>query len=112
MKLQSGSKNSMTTSGNCFQDKVALITGAGGGMGAATAMELASRGASVMVVDINGEGAEVTAGAILGNGGAALAFTGDVARVEVQEQIIATLTRRFGALHYAVNNAGISGVFG
>jgi NAD(P)-dependent dehydrogenase (short-subunit alcohol dehydrogenase family) len=81
-------------------------------MGAATAMELARRGASVMVVDINGEGAEATAAEIRGNGGAAVAFTGDVARVETQEDMVATLLQRFGALHYAVNNAGISGMFG
>jgi NAD(P)-dependent dehydrogenase (short-subunit alcohol dehydrogenase family)/nicotinamidase-related amidase len=97
---------------NRFRGKVALITGAGGGMGAATAIELASQGAAVAVIDINGEGAEATARTIRENGGSAYSFAGDVARVETQEAIIAKLLEKFGALHYAVNNAGISGMFG
>jgi NAD(P)-dependent dehydrogenase (short-subunit alcohol dehydrogenase family)/nicotinamidase-related amidase len=95
-----------------FKDKVALITGAGGGIGASTAIELARQGASVVVVDINGDGAEATARTIRENGGSVFAFTGDVTRLETQEEIVTKLLEKFGALHYAVNNAGISGVFG
>jgi NAD(P)-dependent dehydrogenase (short-subunit alcohol dehydrogenase family)/nicotinamidase-related amidase len=97
---------------NRFEDKVALITGAGGGMGAATAIELARQGASVVVVDINGDGAEATARTIRETGGSVFAFAGDVARLETQEEIVTKLLAKFGALHYAVNNAGISGLFG
>ena len=95
-----------------FKDKVALVTGAAGGMGAATAHELARLGAAVMVVDINGDGAEATARSIREGGGAALSHAGDVGNVDTQEHIIATLLHEYGALHYAVNNAGISGLFG
>jgi NAD(P)-dependent dehydrogenase (short-subunit alcohol dehydrogenase family) len=95
-----------------FKDKVALITGAAGGMGAATAIELARLGAAVMVVDINGDGAEATASSIREGGGAALSYAGDVANVDTQEHIVATVLQKFGALHHAVNNAGISGLFG
>ncbi len=95
-----------------FRDRVALVTGAAGGMGAATAFELARLGAALMVVDINGDGAEATARSIREGGGAALSYAGDVANVDTQEHIVATLLHQFGALHYAVNNAGISGLFG
>ena len=95
-----------------FRDRVALVTGAAGGMGAATAFELARLGAAVMVVDINGDGAEATARSIREGGGAAFSYAGDVANVGTQEHIVATLLQKFGALHYAVNNAGISGQFG
>ena len=95
-----------------FQDKVALITGAAGGMGAATAIELSRLGAAVMVVDINGDGAEGTARSIRESGGSAISYAGDVANVETQKHLVATLLQKFGALHYAVNNAGISGLFG
>jgi NAD(P)-dependent dehydrogenase (short-subunit alcohol dehydrogenase family)/nicotinamidase-related amidase len=96
---------------NRFRDKVALITGAGGGMGAATAIELARQGAAVAVIDINGAGAEATARTIRESGGSVFSFAGDVARVETQEEILTKLLEKFGALHYAVNNAGISGMF-
>jgi NAD(P)-dependent dehydrogenase (short-subunit alcohol dehydrogenase family)/nicotinamidase-related amidase len=95
-----------------FKDKVVLITGAGGGMGAATAIELASQGAAVVVTDINGEGVEATSRAIKERGGVVLSFTGDVALLATHAEIVDKSLERFGALHYAVNNAGISGLFG
>jgi NAD(P)-dependent dehydrogenase (short-subunit alcohol dehydrogenase family)/nicotinamidase-related amidase len=95
-----------------FKNKVALITGAGGGMGAATALELARRGAAVMIVDINGPLAESTRAQIREAGGTACAFAGDVSRLDTQEEILSKVVQEFGALHFAVNNAGISGLFG
>src|SRR6266487_1220553 len=58
--------------------KLALITGAGAGIGAATAELYASEGASVLVVDIDGEAAEAVAKRIVADGGAATALTVDV----------------------------------
>lgn len=95
-----------------FKNKVVLVTGAGSGMGAATAIELARQGAAIIVVDLNGEGVEATSRAIKEAGGVALAFTGDVAELATHANIVSKSLEKFGALHYAVNNAGISGLFG
>jgi NAD(P)-dependent dehydrogenase (short-subunit alcohol dehydrogenase family)/nicotinamidase-related amidase len=95
-----------------FKDKVVLITGAGGGMGAATAIELASQGAAVVVTDINAAGVEATSRAIKESGGVVLSITGDVALLATHAEIVNKSLEKFGALHYAVNNAGISGGFG
>jgi NAD(P)-dependent dehydrogenase (short-subunit alcohol dehydrogenase family) len=95
-----------------FSNKVALVTGGGSGMGAATAVELAAQGAAVAIIDLNREGAEATVRRIRDSGGSALAFTGDVAHLETQREIVGSIVDQLGALHYAVNNAGISGQFG
>ena len=81
-------------------------------MGAATAIELASQGAAVAIVDINGAGAEATARTIREAGGSALAVAGDVGRPDTHQEIVRAIIEKWGALHYAVNNAGISGSFG
>ena len=94
-----------------FDNKVVVITGAGGGMGAATALELARRGAAVAVIDLNAEGAEATAARIREGGGRSLAMSADVTRMETHRDVLNAILDKFGALHYAVNNAGISGLF-
>ena len=95
-----------------FANKVAIVTGGGSGMGAATAAELAAQGAAVAIMDLNGEGAETTARTIREAGGTALTFKGDVTHLETQREMVSTILDELGALHYAVNNAGISGQFG
>jgi len=57
-------------------------------------------------------GAEATARKIRDSGGSALAFKGDVAHLETQREIVSKIVDQLGALHFAVNNAGISGQFG
>jgi 3-oxoacyl-[acyl-carrier protein] reductase len=90
-----------------FQDKVALVTGAGRGMGRATALALAAGGAAVVVNDLDRTLAECVADEICAQGGDAMAYPADVSsEVQVRSMIEAVL-RRYGTLHILVNNAGI-----
>jgi NAD(P)-dependent dehydrogenase (short-subunit alcohol dehydrogenase family) len=92
-----------------FEAKVAVVTGGGSGIGEAVAHELAFNGARVLVVDLNGTNAESVARSIRDEGGTALGFQADVS-VEAQSRaVVEKAIRAFGALHLAVNNAGISG---
>jgi len=88
-------------------DKVAFVTGAGAGIGRATAVELAARGAAVGVFDLRRETAQETVAMMLATGAQALAFSGDVGQsVAVREAIDAT-AQAFGGLDIVVANAGI-----
>lgn len=89
--------------------KVAIVTGAGSGLGEAIAKRLASNGVSIVVSDINMDGAERVAREIAGSGGAASPLKQDSARPEDAEQGVRHAVSTYGALHYAVNNAGIGG---
>ena len=92
-----------------FDGKVAIVTGGGSGLGEAIAMSLASRGVRVVVSDINLEGAERVVHAITIAGGVASAVKHDTAKAEDNARVVAHATSTYGALHYAVNNAGIGG---
>jgi len=88
--------------------KVALVTGAGGGLGAAICKRFAVEGASLICADRDGDRAEATASAITKSGGAARAFRADVADpVQCEAQVTETV-RQFGRIDVAVNNAGIA----
>lgn len=89
--------------------KVALITGGGSGLGEAIGKALARRGGKVVLSDINLKGADRVAGEIKSAGGEATTIQQDTARPEDAEKAVAHAVATFGALHYAVNNAGIGG---
>lgn len=86
---------------------VALVTGAGSGMGEASAIKFAECGASVAVVDVIARRAERTASTIIANGGTALAITADVSKSDDVQRMVDTTIATFGRLDYAHNNAGI-----
>ncbi|MFE7592708.1 SDR family NAD(P)-dependent oxidoreductase, partial [Kitasatospora sp. NPDC057512] len=81
------------------------------GMGRATAILLAQRGAAVTVVGRREHRLAEVVAEITAAGGRALAVPGDVSRPEDNERAVARTVEAFGALHYAVNNAGVSGDF-
>jgi NAD(P)-dependent dehydrogenase (short-subunit alcohol dehydrogenase family) len=89
--------------------KVAIVTGGGSGLGEAIARALAAKGVKVVVSDINLKGAERVVKDIGGTGGAASAIAQDTARPDDSERVVAHAVSTYGALHYAVNNAGIGG---
>lgn len=95
-----------------FEGQVALVTGGGSGIGAATAMHLAQRGAGVVVSDIRLEAAEDVVASIVAAGGDARAFRQDVSVLEEAEAAVRFALETFGGLDVAVNNAGITGEFG
>lgn len=88
-----------------FTGKVVLVTGAGSGIGRASARVFAERGADVLVQDINPTGAEETAELVRETGRRAQVSTGDVADVEAIRQTVAECS--LGAIDILVNNAGI-----
>ncbi|MBN9146264.1 MULTISPECIES: glucose 1-dehydrogenase [unclassified Novosphingobium] len=93
---------------NRLDGKVALVTGGGMGMGAATAQVMAGYGASVMVADRNMAAAQETVQAILDAGGTAVAQSCDVAEEAQVAEMIAACVAAFGRLDCAVNNAAIA----
>lgn len=89
-------------------DKVAIVTGGGMGMGAATAELFAQHGATVLVADRDEEQGRATVERIVGSGGTASFFGVDVSRSADVRAMVDTAVGRYGRLDCAVNNAGIA----
>ncbi len=92
-----------------FRDKVAVVTGAGSGIGAAVSRRLASAGAEVVAADLDQDAADRLAREIREKGGKAHGFGVDVSDAQAVEGLVGFVVRQCGALHLAVNNAGIAG---
>ena len=98
----------LTTGSRSIAGRVAIVTGAGSGMGRATAHLFGDEGAAVAVVDRDGTTAERVAGEIGGAGGRALAVTTDLGSRAAIGDLVTTVRRELGPVDIVVNNAGIS----
>ncbi|MFF1566950.1 SDR family NAD(P)-dependent oxidoreductase [Streptomyces sp. NPDC058293] len=90
-----------------LSEQVAIVTGAGNGIGAAIASRLAGAGARVVVADISEEAARRTADAIQAEGGTAASFRADATSIPDSENLVRFAESRFGRLDTLVNNAGV-----
>jgi NAD(P)-dependent dehydrogenase (short-subunit alcohol dehydrogenase family) len=91
-----------------LSDKIALVTGAGQGIGKACALTIATQGADVAVVDINGQTAEQTASEVIALGRKGLALQADVGDVSAIDRMVRQTLDTFGRIDLLVNNAGVT----
>lgn len=91
--------------------RVALITGAGSGIGRASALRMASDGAAVMCADLDEDGAQATAAAIAEHGGRSSALKLDVTSEDQVKAALEETVRELGGLNVLFNNAGVGGGF-
>lgn len=96
----------MAATGSGFLcDRIAVVTGAGQGIGRGVALQLAEQGARVVVADINAETAAETVAIAQSRGGDAVAIGCDIADSASVEALVDTVVERFGTLHVLINNA-------
>ena len=93
--------------GDSMKGRVALVTGAGSGIGRATSLVFAREGAKVMAVDLMDGPMLETVGLIIGGGGEASGLTADVSKAEEVQLMVSETVSRFGRIDAAFNNAGI-----
>ncbi len=95
-----------------LENKIALITGAGAGIGRASALLFSQEGAKLALFSRTKKALEETADMIRDNGGDVVVIVGDVTKVEDTKRAIFTVVNTYGKLNCAFNNAGIEGQFG
>lgn len=92
-----------------LENKIAIITGAGSGIGKAISLLYATEGAKIVVSDINEKGGNETVSEIKAKGGEAIFVKADTSKVDDNKNVVDQAVKQFGGLHLAVNNAGIGG---
>src|ERR1700677_4248352 len=89
-----------------LQDRVAVVTGAAHGIGAAIALKLAQEGADLVIGDIDGSGLESTGASITGAGHRWRAVVGDSTEAAIAEELVETAVQALGSIDILVNNVG------
>jgi NAD(P)-dependent dehydrogenase (short-subunit alcohol dehydrogenase family) len=94
---------------NLLENKVAIVTGAGSGIGKAVSLLYAKEGAKIVVSDIDEKGGNETVSEIKALGGEAIFVKADTSKPDDNKNVVELAVKTFGGLHIAVNNAGIGG---